>query len=309
LSTAAGLLGGYVKQFDEKSPPSLIGVAGAYTTTDSWYLTAFAKAHFGEDRHRLTTGYVMGEVKNEYEDFLGSGYEVKTTDDVDVFALRYAYNFYGRWYLGAQAISTNYAIIGDNAFSGAVLEYIGLTGFRSNGLGLYTQYDSRDNQYSPMTGQVFEAHNVAYREELGGDESFDTLTAEYEHYTPFHQKHVMALHAKGRWTNDAPISGYSSVDLRGYTRGQYLAPYMTMVEADYRHMVYKDKVGAAIFGGVAALYGDDETDEDNNDLYPGIGAGLFYVLNDEKMVVRADFAYGSEGNYGFYIQFGHGFQK
>lgn len=160
-----------------------------------------------------------------------------------------------------------------------------------------------------MTGQVFEAHNVAYREALGGDESFDTLIAEYEYYIPFHQKHVLALHAKGRWTNDAPISGYSSVDLRGYTRGQYLAPHMTMVEADYRHMVYKEKVGAAVFGGVAALYGDDDSEEDYNDLYPGIGAGLFYVINDEKMVIRGDFAYGEDGNYGFYIQFGHGFQK
>lgn len=87
----------------------------------------------------------MGEVKNDYEGFLGSWETVKTTDDVDVFALRYAYNIYRRWYLGAQAISTNYAIIGDDAFSGMVLEYVGLTGFRSNGLGLYTQYDSRDN--------------------------------------------------------------------------------------------------------------------------------------------------------------------
>jgi hypothetical protein len=233
---------------------------------------------------------------------------VKTTDDVDIFMLRYAYGFYGRWYLGPQFVSTNYAIIGDNAMSGALLEYVGLTGFRSNGLGLYTQYDTRDNQYSPMTGQTFEAHNFAYREELGGDESFDTLTSDYQYYTPFHQKHVLALHVRGRWTNDAPPSGYSSVDLRGYTRGQYLAPHMTYGEADYRHMVYKDKIGAAIFGGVAALYGDDESDEDYK-FYPGAGIGLFYVLNDEKMVVRADFAVGSEGNYGFYLTFGHGFEK
>jgi len=308
MSTAVGVLAGYVKQFDEKSPPSLMGVAGSYTTTDSWYVSAFAKAHFGEDRHRLMTGYVTGEVKNDYEDFLGSGLNVKTTDDVDVFALRYAYGFYGRWYLGPQYVSTNYAIIGDNALSGAVLEYVGLSGHRSNALGLYTQYDSRDNQYSPMSGQVFDAHNFAYREELGGDVSFDVYTADYQYFTPFHQSHVLALHVRGRWTNDAPPSGYSSVDLRGYTRGQYLAPHMTMGEVDYRHMVYKDKVGAAVFGGVAALYGDDESDEDYK-FYPGAGIGLFYVLNDEKMVVRADFAFGSEGNYGFYLTFGHGFEK
>ena len=40
IATSAGLLGGYVPQFDEKSPPSFIGVAGTYSTTASWYLSA-----------------------------------------------------------------------------------------------------------------------------------------------------------------------------------------------------------------------------------------------------------------------------
>ncbi len=31
--------------------------------------------------------------------------------------------------------------------------------------------------------------------------------------------------------------------------------------------------------------------------------------NDKKMVVRADLAVGTEGNYGFYLQFGHPFEK
>jgi hypothetical protein len=41
-------------------------LAASYTTTDSWYVSAFAKAHFGEDRHRLSTVYVTGEVRNYY---------------------------------------------------------------------------------------------------------------------------------------------------------------------------------------------------------------------------------------------------
>ena len=306
LSTSFGVLVGYVHQFDEKSPPSMLGVAGTYSTTDSWIVAAFTKAHFGEDKHRVLAGLATGEVHNDYEDYLGSGVNVKTTDDISLLALRYAYGFYGRWYLGPQFISTNYAIIGDDALSGDILDSIGLTGFRSNGLGLYTQYDTRDNQYSPLAGQVFEAHNVAFREALGGDVSFDALNADYQYYIPFHQKHVLALHAKGRWTNDAPPSGYSSIDLRGYTRGQYLAPHSTLAEVDYRHMVYKNKVGATVFGGVSALYGYDTGDEDYK-FYPAGGAGLFYVLNDEKMVVRADVAVGTEGNYGFYLQFGNPF--
>ena len=73
----------------------------------------------------------------------------------------------------------------------------------------------------------------------------------------------------GRWTNDAPPSGYSTVDLRGYTSGQYLAPHSTMVEADYRHMVYKEKVGAAVFGGV--LF--------------GIGVGFFFLQTSPLLFV------------------------
>lgn len=307
VSTAAGVLGGYVHQFDEESPPSLFGIVGTYSTTDSWYAGVFGKAHFGKDKHRLNTAAITGEIKNDYSDFLGSGLDVQTTDAVTMFALRYAYQVYGSWYLGAQFISTDYAISGDNLLSGEVLEHIGLTGFKSNGLGLYAQYDTRDNQYSPLTGQVFEAHNVAYRESLGGEVSFDAFTADYQYYIPYAEKHVLALHIRGRWTKDAPNSGYSSVDLRGYTRGQYLAPHMTMAEADYRHMIYK-KWGVAVFGGIAVLYGGDTSDE-GDDFYPAGGAGVFYQINDEKMVVRADFAIGKEGNHGFYLQFGHPFEK
>ena len=307
ISTAAGALGGYVHKFDEASPPSMFGVTGVYSTTDSWYVGIFGMAFFGEDKHRLTTAIVTGEVRNDYADFLGSGLDVQTTDDVTMFGLRYRYRFYGRWFLGPQFVSTNYAISGDNLLSGKVLEHIGLTGFKSNGIGLYTQYDSRDNQYSPSTGQVFEAHNIAYRESLGGDVSFDTYTADYQYFIPQGQGHVIALHAKGRWTDDAPPSGYSSVDLRGYTRGQYLAPHMTMVEGDYRYSL-QNKWGLAVFAGAAYLYGYEDEEKDN-EFFPAAGAGVFYQLNDEGMVARFDVAVGEGGNYGLYLQFGHGFEK
>jgi outer membrane protein assembly factor BamA len=305
ISTAAGVLAGYVHEFDEESPPSLFVVTGTYSTTDSWYLGAFAKTHFGKDNHRLTVAVVTGIIRNDYSDFIGSGLDVQTTDDLTMFALRYVKRVYGHWYLGPQIISTNYAISGDNLLSGQVLEQIGLTGFKSNGLGLIAQYDSRDNQYSPSSGQVFEAHNIAFREAFGGDASFDVYSADYQYYLPHGKGHVLALHVKGRWTHDAPNSGYSSVDLRGYTRGQYLAPHMTMAEADYRHSLNK-KWGATIFAGIAALYGDDTIDEGDS-YYPAGGVGVYYQINDEKMVIRADFAIGTEGNHGFYLQFGQPF--
>ncbi len=306
VSTSGGVLAGYIHQFDEKSPPSLFGVTGAYSTTDSWYTGVFGKTYFGRDNHRLTTVLAMGEIRNDYSDFLGSGQDVQTTDDLTMFGLRYVFRVFDRWYIGPQFISTNYAISGDNLLSGDILDEVGLVGFKSNGIGLIALYDSRDNQYSPSAGQFFQVFNTAYSEDLGGDVSFEAYTADYRHYLSHGRGgHVLALHAKGRWTNNAPSSGYSSVDVRGYTKGQYLAPHMTLVEFDERFAL-TEKFGLTAFAGLAVLYGHGSSDGSDS-LFPAGGAGIYHQLNDNKMVVRADFAFGKEGNYGFYLKFGQPF--
>lgn len=305
VSTSVGALAGYMYSFDEVSPPSIFAATGTYSTTDSWFLGVFAKTHFGKDRHRLTTGAFTGIIRNDYSDFLGSGLPVQTTDDLTAYALRYVTRVYGHWYVGPQAVSTNYIISGDDAFSSGIIELIGLTGFDSNGLGLLAQYDTRDNQYSPSSGQVFEVHNMAFREALGGDVSFDAYHADYQYYHLHGKGHVLALHAKGRWTDDAPPSGYSSVDLRGYTRGQYLAPHMTLAEVEER-FVLTQKWGLAAFAGLAVLYGGDR-DSSEDQLFPAGGGGVRYKLNDEGLVVRTELAVGKDDNWGFYLQFGQPF--
>ena len=53
ISTAAGLLVGYIHKFDEESPPSMFAVMGNYSTTDSYYYGAFAKTHFGQESNKM----------------------------------------------------------------------------------------------------------------------------------------------------------------------------------------------------------------------------------------------------------------
>ena len=107
--------------------------------------------------------------------------------------------------------------------------------------------------------------------------SFDAYHADYQYYHSHGQGHVLALHAKGRWTHDAPPSGYSSVDLRGYTRGQYLAPYMTLAEMEERYALTK-KWGLSAFAGLAVLYGG-ERDSSEDQWFPAVGGGVRYKLN------------------------------
>jgi hypothetical protein len=116
---------------------------------------------------------------------------------------------------------------------------------------------------------------------------------------------VLALHAKGRWTYDAPPGGYSSVELHGYTRGQYLAPYMTLAEVEERFRLTKTW-GLSAFAGLAVLYGGDR-DSTEDQLFPAGGGGVRYKLNDEGLMVRTELAVGRDDNRGFYLQFGQPF--
>lgn len=308
LSTTVGGLFGYIHHFDDKSPASMLAATGGYSTSDSYYYGIFGKAYFGEDKHRLSGGAFQGKIKNDYDDYLGTGLPVKTEDDMSAYVLRYQYEIIDHLYLGIQGISSEYIISPGDILSGKILNYLGLTGFQSNGLGLVVNYDQRNDQNTPTQGTRVQAHNIAYRKSFGGDESFDVYTLSAQHYISHNQRFVTAINGKGRWTVGATPAAYSSIELRGYIRGQYLSPHMTMLEIEERINIHK-KWGATVFTGAAFLYGDEGRDNNtgNEDIYPMIGAGITYQLNDEKMVVRAEAAFGIDDNQGFYLQFGQPF--
>jgi hypothetical protein len=170
------------------------------------------------------------------------------------------------------------------------------------------QHDSRENQESPNSGQFFELSSMAYRESLGGDENFNTIRGKFVQYLPHGDNHVMAVRAQGRWTSDdAPRSAFSTVDLRGYVRGNYLAPNSTLLEVEERFHLNK-RWSLAGFLSVACLYDRLKDCKGNDNLYPAAGGGVIYTIKPkEKMVMRMDAAFGKGDNTGFYLRFGHPF--
>jgi hypothetical protein len=307
LGTSAGVLGGYLHQFDEDSPTSMFGATGSYSNTDSVTIAAFARMYFDQDKQRLLLGAFHGEVNNEYADYLGTGYAFQTTDTIYALFARYLYRLKTDWFLGPQVVSTNYAISGGDLLSNQFLEHIGLTGFSSNGLGLVGERDTRDNQNSPASGSAINFNNIAYRESLGGDYSFDAYSLSAKKYIGHGNSNVLASRIDGRWTNDAPAGGYSTVRLRGYTMGQYLAPHSSLIELEERFVI-KNRWGANLFAGAACLYGDGMKCFDKENIYPSIGAGITYMLKvKEKMIARAEAAKGKDENYGLYLKFGYEF--
>lgn len=306
LGSTVGFVAGYIRALDPESTPSLVTSFATYSDTDSFVGGLFGDLYFQADKHRLMAGYVNGKIRNEYDDFLGTGISARTEDNIESLFARYLHRLSGDWYLGGQLIISDYVVGADGIFN-EILEQIGLTGFQSNGIGLVLDFDSRDNVRNPGRGQHFVGHNVAYREGLGGEESFDALQMNYSHYLAFGDGHVLATNLRGRWTADAPVSGYSSVNMRGYTRGNYLDEHYSHINLDARFKVYK-RWGASLFGGIGCLYEQASDCGDSDVRYPMVGAGVIYTLKpDAGIVIRLEYARGKSDNEAYYLSLGHPF--
>ena len=307
LGTSGGLLAAYLHHFDQKSPVSMFGVTGMYTTTHSTVGALFARTFFGEGRHRLFAVAASGKINNDYSDYLNTGFPVQSQDDLRAVFARYTYRLHPSWFVGAQMADTNYAIIPDDDMSEAILGQLGLTGFDSVGLGLVVNYDSRDNVNTTSSGIFADANNIAYSEKLGGSVSFDAIRFTVKQYLPHAKGNVFAWNLTNHWTSDAPPSGYASIRLRGYTTGQYLGPNMSSIEVEERIRM-GERWGFTAFTGIACLYGDGMQCSNSENIYADVGGGLYYILKPkDKIATTVEYADGKGSNQGFYMRLGWGF--
>lgn len=307
VGTSLGAMAGYLFKNDPESTSSMAGISASYSNTESYVGAAFLRSYWDADSKRLAAVVAGGNIKNDYSDYLGSGLPASTTDEMKAFFVRYTQEWLPNWFFGGQMMYSNYTIVGDTVELEEILQLKGLTGFDSGGIGLVAMFDDRDNQNSPSSGTRFVAHNIAHREAFGGDVDFDTYNMDFRQYFPHGKGNVFAYHVYGRWSDDAPESAYSSVYTKGYTRGQYLAPYSTAIELEERWR-WKERISLTLYAAVTCLYGDGEHCGEGANLYPSAAVGGQYVLKmEEKMVISMNYAKGEGENSGFYIQFGQSF--
>jgi len=307
LGTSLGAMGGYLYKFDKESPSSTFSLMGTYSNNDSYVSGAFAKMFFDHNKQRMIMGTIYGKINNEYHDFLGTGLNVKTTDNIHALFTRYSHLVYQDLYLGAQFVATNYAISGNDIPSEEILNFIGLKGYNSNGVGITFEYDTRDNINSPAKGSFVNVNNISFRKALGGHENFDVIYMKARHYIEHTERFVTALRFDSEWTIDAPQSAYATTNLRGYTQGQYLAQNSSVLEAEER-IDLAWGIGATVFMGTNCLYDSFSDCSYLSNYYSVVGGGLNYMIKkEEKMVVRLEGAKGKGDNYGIYMQFGRAF--
>lgn len=305
LGTSFGGMFAYARKFDPDSRVSVIGMNFQYTTTESKVAAVFARLSLGADRHRIVGLSAFGLIKNDYEDYLGTGQPLQTSDDLRAVAGRYLYRVKGNWFVGAQGNAANYQVLGESAQDDAILESLGVRGFESAALGAAGLHDSRDNEDMPTKGWYLNANNLIYGEWLGGTSAFEAYRVDLRAFWPHGRGHVLAVRQFNWFTHDAPANGQPTVILRGYKFGQYLAPYSSSLELEERFS-FSSRWGATLFAGAATLYGTSSTTSTNRDLYPTWGGGIHFVIKpDKRLLVNLEYADGVEDNRGVYLKFGY----
>ena len=165
-------------------------------------------------------------------------------------------------------------------------------------------HDSRDNEDMPSSGWYLNLNNLAYREALGGASSYDAYRADFKIFVPNGGRRVLAFRQFNWFSVDAPAAGQATVILRGYKFGQYLAPYMSSLEAEER-LLFGRRWGATLFGGLAGLYGTSVTPLERQ-TYPMGGAGLQFILKPDKhLLASLEYAQGIQNNRGLYLKLGY----
>jgi hypothetical protein len=264
-----------------------------------------ARASWDEDRQRVIAGLVYGYVKNDYDDYLGTGVPLKSNGEMRSFIARYLYRVKGNWFVGGQGLYQNFGVDGETTFDDVVLDTLGVRPYKSGGLGLVVQHDSRDNENMPTQGWYLNLNNMAYRESLGGENDFDVYRVDFRYYMKHGKGNVLAVRQLNHFTNDAPTVSRASVQLRGYKMGQYNSEYMSHIEAEER-LRLGEKWTATIFGGVACLYGGGNSCSDSANIYKTWGGGVQYILKPkEGIVMNLEYAQGKGDNYGVILKMGY----
>jgi len=301
------LVVGYVFKLNENdklSPPSTVGLAGAFTKSGTRGGGLGGKLYFGENKYLTTFVVAKGRVD---VDFFGIG-RIPGRDAIKVPIRGGGTVFFGEFLRN----------IGKDIFVGPRYQhrkiYTRLDGPQPAGgfeippidlqsttvaLGFHILRDKRDSTFYPTKGSLFETTADFFDESLGSKRQYQNYKVEYNAYHSVGTKQVIAYRGMICSANqnvpfyDLCLFGVNN-DLRGYTGGEFQNRRMFATQAEYRREL-KGRFGMVAFGGVGGIanrWNAFRSDE----LLPAAGAGLRFQLDKKNHInYRVDFAIGREG--------------
>ena len=310
----AGLIAGaayfYPQTADQKKqqPASVTGLAGMYTTNESWALGGFHQAYWNEDKWRLTAMLGAADLRlslispDESDSRDGADWRVEGA----FFNGRFLRRLGGDWYGGGlfRLIDSDQSV---EIQSGEEFADFDLDAdIQAVGVGVVIEHDTRDLPTGPSSGSHFKAEGLFNVQAIGSSEDYQTFTLEFKSYHQLSDSLVLAWQLRGcQKGGTVPLWDACLLKLRGFSAFDYLGPSSVSGPAELRWRAYTRR-GLVAFGG-GGWAGESFATAGDNESTPSYGAGIRYeVLPAKRLNMRLDFAW-SDDSEGIYLSVGEAF--
>ncbi|HEY0430859.1 MAG TPA: BamA/TamA family outer membrane protein, partial [Pyrinomonadaceae bacterium] len=294
-----------VKESDMKSPPSVVGLVGAFTNNGSRGGALGGRLYFSENKYQTTFALAKGRANF---DFFGigrrpnaEGISVPLTVKGTIFFGEFMRNVGKDIFIGPRFQHRNLEISldGTQTPGGFVIPEIDRNTI-SAALGIHVQRDKRDSTFYPRKGSLLDVTGDFFAKGLGSRRQYQTYKVSYQLYHSLAPKQVLAYRGMICSANqsvpfyDLCLYGTQS-NLRGYTAGEFQNRRMFATQAEYRREL-KGRFGVVGFGGlggIARRWNEFRSDE----LLPAAGGGLRFTLDKKNHInYRIDWAVGRNGH-------------
>lgn len=319
---AFGLAGAYVFHLKDKSKHSSKHITRASYVRFTTNYTQNKQSDFWSEWSVFTNRekyFTKGEIR--LRNFPDKFYGIGNNTTKDAYEI-YSYNLVTFKCLGLKQFFPNFFAGIDYHFTKEFNFKLDPNGVLSNGnivgykggvgsaLGLVSIFDKRDNVMNPHKGQFIELSSYFFRKALGGSFNFTVINAEYRKYFKLKPRHIIAFQAKSRFSSgNVPFLEMSQVGnddlLRGYPRHRFRDKNLLATQIEYRFPLFW-RFGMTTFAGIGDVFNNHRDLKLPNVKYT-VGTGLRFLMNTaERLNIRVDYGYGSEGGY-FYVSFTEAF--
>ena len=301
--------------------PWVTGVAGGYTSTDTWGVGIVHQMSLAKDHVRINALAGYGDAKLKFYgvgDLADSGISVDLRDkgflaSIDAQTKLFDRGLLSHLYIGARAsyirVRSSVSIPTPNR-PDLNLPSIELRS-QVSAIGPAFTFDTRDDPQNPRRG-VYATGNMMFGADfLGSDFEHRKLEIATNGFFALGKGTVLGIRktlcgVKGKAPfYDLCLFGKQN-DLRGYEPGRYRDGASWALQAEVRQHIV-GKLGAVAFGGVGGIA--DSTDDiwKHSHVLASGGVGLRYLASRSNNVnLRFDVAWGKDGT-AFYFGIGEAF--
>jgi len=273
-------------------PPSVSAGAAAYTGNDSWFLGGGHLGFFREGRIRYTGGGGYGDIDLDFFGFGELEFDRPVSLNTEAFAVLQSLKFkvgdlpvfvgVAQRFISAVITPANLDFLADSPLPPEIIDEIRQRlnqDVQTSALGFVSEFDNRDNFFSPRSGYRYNLDYYWYRDWLGSDIDYEHLSFHGLNYWKLSDKFRLGLRVQAEHvTTDSLLPPFAtpSIQLRGIQAARYQGNYVGVVESEVTWQI-DSRWAALAFAGVGRAANDWDEFRDAEDRVTR-GAGFRYLI-------------------------------